>query len=62
MCLFCVSDAPRELTEEETQQMLHSEDFRVFFDWSVRVVERALAEEADILFDYSGRDLQDKDG
>ncbi|XP_062321556.1 cytoplasmic dynein 1 intermediate chain 1 isoform X1 [Osmerus eperlanus] len=55
-------DAPRELTEEESQQMLHSEDFRVFFDWSVRVVERALAEEADILFDYSGRDLQDKDG
>uniref|UniRef100_A0A8C7ND47 Dynein cytoplasmic 1 intermediate chain 1b n=1 Tax=Oncorhynchus mykiss TaxID=8022 RepID=A0A8C7ND47_ONCMY len=53
---------PRELTEEEREQILHSEDFLVFFERSVSVVERALAEEGDIFFDYSGRDLEDKEG
>uniref|UniRef100_A0A8C8F2A1 Cytoplasmic dynein 1 intermediate chain 1 n=1 Tax=Oncorhynchus tshawytscha TaxID=74940 RepID=A0A8C8F2A1_ONCTS len=51
-----------ELTEEEREQILHSEDFLVFFERSVSVVERALAEEGDIFFDYSGRDLEDKEG
>uniref|UniRef100_A0A6Q2XJM9 Dynein cytoplasmic 1 intermediate chain 1 n=1 Tax=Esox lucius TaxID=8010 RepID=A0A6Q2XJM9_ESOLU len=54
--------SPKELTEEEREQILHSEDFLVFFERSVSVVERALAEESDIFFDYSGRDLEDKDG
>nr|XP_023668739.1 cytoplasmic dynein 1 intermediate chain 1 isoform X3 [Paramormyrops kingsleyae] len=53
---------PRELTEEEKQQVLHSEEFLIFFDRTIRVVERALAEESDIFFDYSGRDLEDKEG
>ncbi|XP_077599554.1 dynein cytoplasmic 1 intermediate chain 1a [Stigmatopora nigra] len=52
----------RELTEEERQQILHSSDFQNFFDCSIRVMERALAESADIFFDYGGRDLEDKDG
>ncbi|RXM32251.1 Cytoplasmic dynein 1 intermediate chain 1 [Acipenser ruthenus] len=53
---------PRELTEEEKQQVLHSEEFLLFFDRTIRIVERALAEESDIFFDYSGRDLEDKEG
>lgn len=53
---------PRELTEEEKQQVLHSEEFLIFFDRTIRVIERALAEDSDIFFDYSGRDLEEKDG
>lgn len=52
----------RELTEEERQQILHSSEFQSFFDCSIRVVERALAEDGDIFFDYSGRDPEDKEG
>ncbi|XP_028316611.1 dynein cytoplasmic 1 intermediate chain 1a isoform X6 [Gouania willdenowi] len=54
--------ALRELTEEERQQILHSSEFQSFFDCSIRVMERALAEDSDIFFDYSGRDLEDKEG
>ncbi|KAI2663228.1 Dynein, cytoplasmic 1, intermediate chain 2a [Labeo rohita] len=53
---------PHELTEEEKQQILHSEEFMTFFDHSSRIVERALSEQVDVFFDYSGRDLQDKEG
>ncbi|XP_073708374.1 dynein, cytoplasmic 1, intermediate chain 2a isoform X3 [Garra rufa] len=53
---------PHELTEEEKQQILHSEEFMTFFDHSSRIVERALSEHVDVFFDYSGRDLQDKEG
>ncbi|XP_038622649.1 cytoplasmic dynein 1 intermediate chain 1 isoform X2 [Tachyglossus aculeatus] len=53
---------PRELTEEEKQQILHSEEFLIFFDRTIRVMERALAEDSDIFFDYSGRELEEKDG
>ncbi|XP_066094506.1 cytoplasmic dynein 1 intermediate chain 1 isoform X3 [Saccopteryx bilineata] len=53
---------PRELTEEEKQQILHSEEFLIFFDRTIRVIERALAEDSDIFFDYSGRELEEKDG
>lgn len=61
---FCFgSPAPHhELTEEEKQQILHSDDFLTFFDHSSRIVERALSEQVDVCFDYSGRDLQDKEG
>lgn len=52
----------RELTEEEKQQILHSSEFQSFFDCSIRVMERALAEDGNIFFDYSGRDLEDKEG
>ncbi|XP_018584456.1 cytoplasmic dynein 1 intermediate chain 2 isoform X2 [Scleropages formosus] len=53
---------PRELTEEEKLQILHSEEFMTFFDHSARIVERALSEQVDVFFDYSGRDLEDKEG
>ncbi|XP_037649876.1 cytoplasmic dynein 1 intermediate chain 1 isoform X24 [Sebastes umbrosus] len=52
----------RELTEEERQQILHSSEFQSFFDCSIRVMERALAEDGNIFFDYSGRDPEDKEG
>uniref|UniRef100_A0A3Q3RY11 Dynein cytoplasmic 1 intermediate chain 1 n=1 Tax=Mastacembelus armatus TaxID=205130 RepID=A0A3Q3RY11_9TELE len=50
-----------ELTEEERQQILHSSEFQSFFDCSIRVMERALAEDSDIFFDYSGR-MREVDG
>ncbi|XP_068091153.1 cytoplasmic dynein 1 intermediate chain 1 isoform X2 [Hyperolius riggenbachi] len=53
---------PRELTEEEKQQAVHSEEFLIFFDRTIRVMERALAEDSNIFFDYSGGDLEDKEG
>ncbi|XP_067111472.1 cytoplasmic dynein 1 intermediate chain 1 [Osmerus mordax] len=53
---------PRELTEEEKQQLLLSSEFLSFLDSSSRVMERALAEDANIFFDYSGRDLEDTEG
>nr|XP_020471887.1 cytoplasmic dynein 1 intermediate chain 2-like isoform X1 [Monopterus albus] len=55
-------DTPKELTEEEKLQVLHSEEFLSFFEHSSRIVERALAEQVDVCFDYSGRDLEDKEG
>ncbi|XP_051566301.1 dynein, cytoplasmic 1, intermediate chain 2a-like isoform X1 [Myxocyprinus asiaticus] len=53
---------PHELTEEEKLQILHSEDFMEFFDHSTRIMERALSEHVDVFFDYSGRDMQEKEG
>uniref|UniRef100_A0A4W3IL59 Cytoplasmic dynein 1 intermediate chain 2-like n=1 Tax=Callorhinchus milii TaxID=7868 RepID=A0A4W3IL59_CALMI len=52
----------QELTEEEKEKILHSEGFLNFFDHSSRVIERALTEQIDIFFDYSGRNLDDKEG
>lgn len=62
LCITCFPAAPHELTEEEKQQILHSEEFLSFFDHSTRIVERALSEQINIFFDYSGRDLEDKEG
>ncbi|XP_078537700.1 cytoplasmic dynein 1 intermediate chain 2 isoform X4 [Lissotriton helveticus] len=53
---------PYELTEEEKQQILHTEEFLSFFDHSTRIVERALSEQINIFFDYSGKDLEEKEG
>uniref|UniRef100_A0AAQ5Z0M1 Dynein, cytoplasmic 1, intermediate chain 2a n=1 Tax=Amphiprion ocellaris TaxID=80972 RepID=A0AAQ5Z0M1_AMPOC len=53
---------PHELTEEEKLQILHSEEFVNFFDHSTRIIERALSEHVDLFFDYSGRDLEEKEG
>ncbi|TRY77543.1 hypothetical protein DNTS_001960 [Danionella cerebrum] len=55
-------EVSHELTEEEKQQILHSDEFMSFFDHSSRIMERALSEQVDVFFDYSGRDLQDKEG
>uniref|UniRef100_A0A2R5LH49 Putative cytoplasmic dynein intermediate chain n=1 Tax=Ornithodoros turicata TaxID=34597 RepID=A0A2R5LH49_9ACAR len=58
--------APKELSEEERQQILLSEDFHMFLDRSARVIERALCESTDICVDYTGgmedQDSDDKSG
>ncbi|KAM9485733.1 dynein, cytoplasmic 1, intermediate chain 2a isoform 3-T9 [Salvelinus alpinus] len=53
---------PQELTEEEKLQILHSEQFITFFDHSTRIVERALSQHVDVFFDYSGREMEEKEG
>ncbi|KAJ3595299.1 hypothetical protein NHX12_004603 [Muraenolepis orangiensis] len=55
-------ETTKELTEEEKVQLLHTEDFMSFFERGSRIVERALGERVDVCFDYSGRDLEDKEG
>lgn len=44
----------RELSEEEKQMIILSEDFQRFMDRAGRIMERALAESVDIYTDYSG--------
>uniref|UniRef100_A0A672T8B9 Uncharacterized protein n=1 Tax=Sinocyclocheilus grahami TaxID=75366 RepID=A0A672T8B9_SINGR len=61
-CLFVSVAPPHELTEEEKLQLLHSEEFMEFFDHSTRIMERALSEHVDVFFDYSGRDMEEKEG
>uniref|UniRef100_A0A8C8JZG0 Dynein, cytoplasmic 1, intermediate chain 2b n=1 Tax=Oncorhynchus tshawytscha TaxID=74940 RepID=A0A8C8JZG0_ONCTS len=53
---------PKELTEEEKMHLLNTEEFMAFFDRGSRIVERVLSERVDVCFDYSGRDLEDKEG
>lgn len=55
-------DTPKELTEEQKLQLMHTEEFLSFFERGSKFVERALAEHVDVCFDYSGRDLEDKEG
>lgn len=50
---------PRELSDEEKQTVIMSQEFKRFFDRSTRIIERALAESADIYTDYTG--LQEND-
>ncbi|XP_057339030.1 cytoplasmic dynein 1 intermediate chain-like isoform X24 [Microplitis mediator] len=51
----------RELSEEEKQMIILSEDFQRFLDKTSRLVERALAESVDIYTDYTGT-LDGEDG
>ena len=44
----------RELSEEEKQVIVMSEDFQRFFDRSTRLVERAIWEEPNVFIDYTG--------
>lgn len=44
----------RELSEEEKQMIILSEDFQRFLDRTSRVVERALGEAVNICTDYAG--------
>ena len=53
---------PKELTEEEKNQIIGSEDFAVFFDHSTRLIERALSEQVDIFTDYAGKGDDDGEG
>ncbi|CAH2008691.1 unnamed protein product [Acanthoscelides obtectus] len=54
----------RELSEEEKQMIILSEDFQQFIDRAGRIMERALCENVDIQTDYSGgfgeQDLDEK--
>ena len=45
---------PVELTEDEKRNIESSEDYLQFIGRSVRVIERALAEDVDIFTDYVG--------
>lgn len=44
----------RELSEEEKQMIILSEDFQHFMDKAGRIMERALCESVDIYMDYTG--------
>ncbi|CAH1112258.1 unnamed protein product [Psylliodes chrysocephalus] len=44
----------RELSEEEKQMIILSEDFQHFIDRAGRIMERALCESVDIYMDYTG--------
>ena len=51
------------LSEEQRQAIISSESFTSFFDWSTRVMERALGENnrsADIFRDYGGKEQLDE--
>ncbi|KAK7066838.1 Cytoplasmic dynein 1 intermediate chain 2 [Halocaridina rubra] len=43
----------RELSDEEKQMLMMTEEFHSFFDHTTRIVERALAEDTNIFVDYS---------
>jgi len=49
----------QELSDEQKQQIMSSQDFRSFFDSASRIVEKALSEEIDVGFLYSGEGLVD---
>ena len=51
----------RELSEEEKQMIMLTEDFQRFVDRTGRIMERALAESADIYADYTGM-MEGEDG
>lgn len=44
----------QELSEEEKQMIILTEDFQRFLDRAGRVMERALSESVDIYTDYTG--------
>ncbi|KAI4460225.1 dynein intermediate chain [Holotrichia oblita] len=46
----------KELSEEQKQTIVLSENFQVFIDRAGKIIERALAESVDIYTDYSGGD------
>ncbi|XP_038045616.1 cytoplasmic dynein 1 intermediate chain 2-like isoform X1 [Patiria miniata] len=52
----------QELTEEEIDQILASEEFLNFFSQSTKVVERALTEDKNIFIDYRGKGDEDGEG
>lgn len=51
---YFVNPKVRELSEEEKQMIILSEDFQRFIDRTSRIVERALGESVDIYTDYTG--------
>lgn len=55
-------EPPREISDEEKQMLMMTEDFHQFFDHATRIVERALAEDNDIYQDYSHDHDEDEAG
>lgn len=58
VCLLCIikwvrNVVVRELSEDEKQMIILSEDFQRFIDRTGRIMERALAESVDIYTDYA---------
>jgi len=55
-------EPPREISDEEKQMLMMTEDFHQFFDHASRIVERALCEDTDIYVDYSHDHDEDEAG
>lgn len=58
---YFISETVIELSEDQKDQILHSQEFGKFFDKATRLIERALCEEIDIFMDYSGAEAEDQD-
>ncbi|CAG0925945.1 unnamed protein product, partial [Notodromas monacha] len=50
----------KEISDEEKKMIMLSDDFQRFFNKTSRYIERALAEDVDILMDYTG--IMERDG
>lgn len=50
-----------ELSDDQKEQILNSQEFGRFFDKATRLIERALCEDIDIFMDYSGNEEDDQD-
>lgn len=50
-----------ELSEEQKEHILSSQEFGRFFDKATRLMERALCEDIDIFMDYSGGEAEEQD-
>ncbi|XP_020906072.1 cytoplasmic dynein 1 intermediate chain 2, partial [Exaiptasia diaphana] len=50
-----------ELSDDQKEQILNSQEFGKFFDKATRLMERALCEDIDIFMDYSGAEAEDQD-
>ena len=44
----------QELSEEEKQMIMLTQEFQTFFDRTSTIMDRALSEDVDIFMDYSG--------
>jgi dynein intermediate chain len=50
-----------DLTDDEKDALMKTEEFQRFFDRTTRIIERALDEGPDIFTDYSGIDADDQE-
>ena len=44
----------QELSDQQKKEIMASQDFLSFFDSATRIVEKAITEEGDVAFPYSG--------
>jgi len=60
--LYCSFSEPViELSDDQKDQILNSQEFGKFFDKATRLMERALCEDIDIFMDYSGAESEEQD-